>query len=419
MPSTDLRERLRRMGAIGIAPKFPRGESETVQTMAPLPGRVIETISGPCQLIQTQYSLSECHGEWTLGDFLRCSSLTASRLAHTNHHRDLDLSSMAFLDTETTGLSGGAGTLAFLVGVGTFAGGEFILRQFFLRDPVEELGMLSELADLLSGCSGVTTFNGLSFDVPLLTSRFTMNRCSNPFQCLWQFDLLHPARRLWRGRTTACSLGALEQEMLGIVRGGDDVSGRIIPRIYAQYLYTGYTHDISRVLYHNTVDILSMVTLATHLLHIFTDPLSESRSGTDCLRLGTWLEDNGQSDQAESAYRASLTRSLPEDQRSIALHRLAAFLKRANRRVEALPLWEQLADLMRYDPSPCVELAKYFEWHARCLQPAVDWTERALGALEFWPTGLRRDEHLLSLEHRLQRLHRKLAKVSTRQNEHI
>ncbi len=416
MPSVDLRQRLRRIGVIRSTTNDPPLNAATVQPAVPLPGRLINNHSGPCHLVKTRYPLSKRHGDGTLGDILNCSSLTAANLAQTNHNRNIDLRGMAFLDTETTGLSGGAGTLAFLVGVGTFSGGEFILRQFFLRDPGEELGMLTELSDLLAGCSCVTTFNGRAYDVPLLKSRFTLNRRSEPFHSLEQFDLLPPARRLWRGRTTACSLGVLEQEVLGIGRGIKDVPGWLIPRIYAHHLRTGATHDIIRVIYHNAIDILSMVTLATHLLRVYSEPLAKDRSGNDCLRVALWMDDNGQNDLAEDAYRAALDRSLPTSQQSIALRRLAAFLKRANRRIDALPLWEQLADLTRDDPDPCVEMAKYFEWYAGCMQPAVDWTERALGTVQDWSSRWRREKQIAALQHRLQRVQKKRDMMLTNQH---
>jgi hypothetical protein len=128
------------------------------------------------------------------------------------------------------------------------------------------------------------------------------------------------------------------------------------------------------------------------------------------------MDDNGQNDLAEDAYRAALDRSLPTSQQSIALRRLAAFLKRANRRIDALPLWEQLADLTRDDPDPCVEMAKYFEWYAGCMQPAVDWTERALGTVQDWSSRWRREKQIAALQHRLQRVQKKRDMMLTNQH---
>ncbi len=408
MTTTDLRRRLQRMAMLSSAPKYSHLKAESFQNLSTIPGLEIETSSGPYYVVKTRYPLGEVHGEWALGDLLRCSSLTASRLAHTNRSGNLDLSGLAFLDTETTGLAGGAGTLAFLVGVGRFVVDEFILHQFFLGDPEDELAMLAGLSNLLGGCSGVATFNGYTFDIPLLETRFMLNRHPSPLRDLEHIDLLPLSRRMWRGRTTRCSLGVLEQEVLGITRSGDDVPGWLIPRIYANYLRTGDAHEIRRIIYHNSIDILSMVTLSTHLLQIFTDPLSERHSGLDCLRIALWLETNGTPSQAESAYRAALDRPLPQVQHPVALRRLAAFLKRANRRDEALTFWEQLADMIQDDPDPCVEIAKYFEWHVYSMHSALSWTERALRGVKIWPRGWRRDRQLDALQHRLDRLQRKI-----------
>ena len=253
----------------------------------------------------------------------------------------------------------------------------------------------------------VATFNGRSFDIPMLESRFMLNRIQSPFACLQQLDLLPAARRLWRGRTTGCSLNSLEQEVLGIVRSGD-VAGCFIPRVYVQYLQDGVMHGIRRVMDHNSIDILSMVVLATRLLETFDQPWAKGVSGSDCLRVGLWLDTKGLSDEAENAYWAALQRSLTQGERLILLRRFAAFLKRANRRVEAMMLWEQLADLTQDDPDPCVEIAKYFEWHTRSLQPAIEWTERAIRGVKDWSCTSGKDVHLVALNHRLQRLERKM-----------
>ena len=159
----------------------------------------------------------------------------------------------------------------------------------------------------------------------MLESRFMLNRIQSPFAGLQQLDLLPAARRLWRGRTTGCSLSSLEQEVLGIVRSGD-VAAYIIPRVYVQYLQDGVMHGIRKVMDHNSIDLLSMVVLATRLLDIFDQPWAKGVSGADCLRVALWLDTNGLSDQAENAYWAAIERSLTQGERLILLRRFAALL---------------------------------------------------------------------------------------------
>ena len=152
MTTSDLRQRLRRIGVMRHTPRSSHSKSADIQNPAILSGRVIKKSTIPFQLVETLYPIDESHGHGILGDLLRCSLQTASRLSYTDHSGKFNFSRLAFLDIETTGLSGGAGTLAFLVGIGSFSVEGFIVRQFFLSDPADELGMLTEIAELLDGC---------------------------------------------------------------------------------------------------------------------------------------------------------------------------------------------------------------------------------------------------------------------------
>lgn len=153
---------------------------------------------------------------------------------------DLPLESILFLDTETTGLSGGAGTIAFETGIGWFEGEHFVLRQFVLRDYNEEEPMLKAIYAALEGKQAVCTFNGKTFDMPLLASRMIMHRMRLP-AALYQMDLLHACRRVWKMRLGRCNLGSLEEKVLGRARE-DDLPGAQVPERFFTYLKT---HDFS------------------------------------------------------------------------------------------------------------------------------------------------------------------------------
>ncbi|MEZ4522811.1 MAG: ribonuclease H-like domain-containing protein [Thermomicrobiales bacterium] len=158
-----------------------------------------------------------------------------------------------YIDTETTGLSGGTGTYAFLIGLGWFEPSGFRVRQYFMRHPGEEIALLGYVARHINEFDGLTTFNGRSFDMPLIETRFRMHRLeyAAPGDHL---DLLHPARSIWKHRLESCSLGTLEQEILGVVRESD-APGWLIPSIYFNYLRTRAVHDLGPVIEHNRHDI--------------------------------------------------------------------------------------------------------------------------------------------------------------------
>jgi uncharacterized protein YprB with RNaseH-like and TPR domain len=382
-----------------------------------LPGERVVTPLGAFQLIQTVYDLDFQHGPKRLADMLAHDPAVAARLARDEKLADADLAGLAFLDTETTGLAGGAGTLVFLVGVGLCQGDRFVLRQYFLLDPGHEEALLTALVADLESRVGWVTYNGRAFDLPLLESRLTINRQRGALGQRPHLDLLMPARRLYRGRLPSCSLGDIERGVFKIIRDQDDVPGYLIPQMYLNYLRTGEADEMRRVIYHNTIDILSMVTLAAHLMDIFATPFGSpapraggrvkpvvERTAEDLLRLGCWHADNNRPVEAEAAFKGALAGGLALDDRRLALTRLAALLKRQGRRPEAVPAWEQIASFTLDDPAAFVELAKYYEWHARNLDQAAAWTERAFGVVACWPAGWQREAAVTELHRRAARL---------------
>jgi len=359
------------------------------------------------------------HGGHTLGELLHLPASIAAQIGNDPALGQADLSRFVFLDTETTGLSGGTGTLVFLVGVGAFQPPSFVLRQYFLRSPAEEPAMLHALDEWLNGFDAVVSFNGRGFDMPLLESRFTLARMRPKILRIPHLDLLMPARRVWRGRLESCRLSSLEQHILDVRREQADVPGFLIPEMYMHYVRSGDASDMPRVLYHNAIDILSMVSLSTRLIRIFAastepDPASsdDTLSPGDWLALGKWHDDLGRMAEAESALRNCLIARPDSGTRANALSRLGYLLKRSDRRAEAVRVWESLSDSSsREGLEACVELAKYYEWHEVNLDRAAVWTREAIGIAGVLPDDYLRDRLDAELAHRLQRLERKRQRV--------
>ncbi len=314
-----------------------------------------------------------------------------------------------FLDTETTGLAG-AGTLAFMVGVAFVERGPasdvVVVRQYFLRDHADERAMLRLLNELLEEKTGLVTFNGRTFDVPLLSTRYLMNRLESRLVELPHLDLLQPSRRLWRNRFGSVALGNLEKMLLGVQRSEEDVPGWLIPNLYNDYVRSGDAREMRRVFYHNQLDMLSMVTLTGEVVRQFSEARLDDHP-TDLYSLGKWQSDLGLVVEAERNLRQAAGGDLPLEIYHQALKQLGVLLKRNDRRHEAVLIWQQWAATSLDDVEAHVELAKHYEWQEGDLQSAKVWTERALSLASHWSRG-RAAIIGPSLEHRLARLVRKL-----------
>ncbi len=334
-----------------------------------------------------------------------------------------EASRLVYLDTETTGLAGGAGTCAFLIGIGMVEGAQFVVRQFFLREYTEEKAALAALAEALDGRDGLVTFNGKTFDVPLLETRYTLARLRAPFSRLLHLDLLHPARRLWKLRLENCQLTNLERHVLGIAREGD-VPGSEIPGIYFDYLRTGDARGLQPVFFHNALDIISMAALAVEMARTLRAAQGEesaasrelrTQAGLDLFSLSRIFERAGATDVSLATCRRALAAGLPEPVEPRALWHLAAQHKRRREFEAAVEIWRDLSRRPGgYAVEAYRELAIHFEHRRRDAQSALEFTKAALALLgadaHARSNGLVRDEHLKHFTHRKTRLERKLSR---------
>lgn len=394
------------MGRGRVSGEATPSQWQGVETALPA-GEDLGTPHGKAYLIQEIYPAKHLHGRRRLHDLRAIDMSLAAEVVSDQALRGAKLEDLVFLDTETTGLVGGAGTLVFMVGVGAFVKDGFRLRQYFLRDPAKEDAMLYALQGDLDPAAGLVTFNGKIFDVPLLEMRYMLGlRQRWSLTSFPQIDLLYPARRLWRRVLPDCSLGTIERSVLGVRRTEEDVPGHEIPGLYQDFLRTGDASGMARVAYHNAVDILSLVVLTTEVLSRHDQATLASLMDGEALGVARWHQSGGRLKKAELAYQEALSHA-DSDTRLEALRRYSFFLKREGRHEEAVAGWKEWYQLAPDNPLPCIELAKYFEWHARDLAQASYWAENALEAISHWPEGWRRDREMKATEHRLARLARK------------
>jgi len=217
--------------------------------------------------------------------------------------RPFDARRCLFLDTETTGLSGGAGTVAFLVGVGFLEGNSFVIEQYLMRDYSDEPELIDRLAERMDKFDCVCTFNGRTFDMPLLEARFTMCRMRHRWRELENLDLLHPARRLWKLRLGSCRLSRLEEFVLGMERV-DDLPGSEVPQRYFDFLKTGDMGLLEDIIRHNKQDIASLATLLVQLCGAYAAP-ERLRDCKDLFSAGKALEKQGELGVARELYQVS------------------------------------------------------------------------------------------------------------------
>jgi uncharacterized protein YprB with RNaseH-like and TPR domain len=360
---------------------------------------------GAFYMAETRYPAAMTHGGRSLGAALDVRPGILSMLG--GEDCGVSAERLIFLDTETTGLSGGAGTVAFLIGAGSFENGDFVVRQYFMRDYDEETAMLHEFNRSLSGCSGLVTFNGKAFDWNLLQGRFVANRLRPLLRDPVHIDLLYPSRRIWGLKLESCRLSSLEENVLGEFRT-DDIPGMMIPGVYFKYLEDRNAADIKRVIKHNELDILSMVSLLAKISAMLESPLAQSDSSHELLGLGRIYEAGGGHDRAVDCLETCSASDIPSV-RTAAVKRLTRIYKKSGRYDRALGHWRELASEAGIRSLfPLVELAMYYEHREKNIAKALECVERAIHlSLQ---SGLTEGRQFPELRKRQERLKRKAAR---------
>jgi uncharacterized protein YprB with RNaseH-like and TPR domain len=392
----DLRRIIRRIEKA----RPPRPAPEPVERT--VGGTLVETPSGNVVLVRREYARHHRHGRHPIDAAFTASADVLSLIARSGDVPS-DPSRFVFVDTETTGLAGGTGTYAFLVGVGYFEEDRFVVAQYFMRDFDEEAALLSALEPIVAGATALVTFNGAGFDLPLLETRFILARRRSP-AIVPHLDLLGPSRRVWGAWLDDCRLPTLEREVLGLLRE-DDIAGGLIPAVYFDFLRRRNPTALAAVFSHNRHDVLSLVALLGWFARVL--------AGDECgLRpeeqagLGR-LWERADLDRSRGCYEAALAAGLAGDAARWVRLRLALWEKRCARWEAACALWEAAARECAFDPRPWEELAKFHEHRRRDAQAARAIVTAALGVAEAARAPARVIEafayRLARLERRLQR----------------
>ena len=368
-------------------------------------GSYLSTPLGDVFVSEQVFTSNYLHGSSPILSSLPFSLI--SQWANDPRLLDLPLSAFAFLDTETSGLAGGTGTFAFLVGVGRFIDRKFVLRQFFMRDPAEEPALLEGLAHFLAPAKALVTFNGKAFDAPILTTRYTLHRMPVPYKNYAHLDLLPLARRLWRDRLESRALKYLEEHVLGMKRTSEEVQGFEVPFLYMDYLRDGDARRLEGVFYHNAMDVVAMAALLTHMNEVMSNPYEgRVEHGLDFIALGKLFEDLGHWEEAARLFEHGLEFDLTESDFELALKRLSILQKRRGDFEQAIRLWEKAAAEGHIYAH--IEMAKYCEHKLRNIKSAIRWTRSALDHLQQadLPAYIRKHWQV-EIAHRLSRLEKK------------
>jgi uncharacterized protein YprB with RNaseH-like and TPR domain len=353
----------------------------------------------------------------------------------------MDPEQWLFLDTETTGLSGGTGTYAFMVGIAWWDAGGLQVEQFFMRDLDEEHSLLLELSERMQKRPVLVTFNGKSFDWPLLETRYRMTRCVPAFSPRVHLDLLHPARQIWRLRLGSVRLKDLERHVLGASGRSldwsrhDDIDSSLIPQMYFDYLRGGPAEPLMGIFRHNQMDLRGLAALAGKILALLDTgngigeaAITETHDPIDVLGLSRLLRNRGHSTRARELYETALRFGLPTSVERLAQRELAQLAKRELDYTRAISLW----DALRHAPSPsrrketsllakdvkktlesaieaAEQLAIYYEHRAREPKRALEFTLAAINELQTArKTGIFAREPAAKME---ERLHRRLTRL--------
>ena len=374
--------------------------------MGSLPdGRVESTANGSHYVITESFPDDHFHGKVRLNRMSLEDLSPLLKLADCSHP-DLDRERIVFLDTETTGVQGGAGMCPFLIGVGFFEGDVFRVVQYFIRDFDEEPSMLLALGELLARFDLIVTYNGRTFDLPLVENRCVLSRLERPFGHLAHFDLLFMARRLWRAGHGSCRLTALEEKLIGFQRG-PDIHGSMIPQVYFDYVHSSDARRLRSVFSHNVYDILSLAGLAIHAADQVVSEPATLDDALDLYSLGRIFDRAGNRPKGVHCYELALASRLPSAVRRRILERLSVLERVSGEHIRSLERCQELIAGSEFSIVGYEGAAIFHEHRSRDLETAARLLDEALERID---GVVEMDARRLRLQVRRERLQAKLSR---------
>lgn len=369
----DLFEKLKALGlkiekAADIEPL-----SETATPMeAAVPGRWLDELNRGVYVVEKTYPAGSGYGKVDLR--LPLSTDPLEQFLDLKTH--LKPKKIVFLDTETSSLSTGAGSMVFMIGMSFFEKENLKTIQLFLDKPEYETGMLCYFDDLLKGFDTFVSYNGKAFDIPMLRSRFILNRIPSNFNEFNHIDLLHIARRIWKVRLDSRRLSDIEREIIEFTRGGEEIPGWLVPQIYFDYLDSHDAQPLKGVFYHNEMDVVSLAALFIFVNRLLANQENpKSIDGRDAFAIGSYYGKMGKMDLSRNFLKTGMEHDLPEELKKAAARNFGDTYKKQGKWDEAIENWEAAAGME--DFQACIELAMAYEHHKQDPQTALKWVERA------------------------------------------
>lgn len=379
-------------------------EKKEMQPLEELvPGQWINTTFGDIFRAKFIYNLDDIYGNLNMRNIFNFTDESIAENFKLSKAHNIE--SILFIDTETTGLAGGSGTVAFMIGLGWVEGNSFLVHQYFISQLNHEEGMLEHIAEFAKNFSCLASFNGKSYDVPLLNTRYVMNRLVPVFEDFDHIDLLHQSRALWKFSLRDCKLKTLEAKLMDLHREGD-IPGELIPEVYFEYLESGIVDRIERVFFHNRFDIITMLGVLTLIMESIQSVTPEENPLNDYAK-GRIFHKKKDIERSVRHYENVLNSSISISRRIITMLELAAIYKKEKMQGKAVELWLQVIDI-DYSYTAYVELAKYYEHNEKNIEIAMNHAQYALEGL-----GSHKYKEKSEIEKRISRLERKLSQIKT------
>jgi uncharacterized protein len=387
-------------------PKHEPEKKTNLQELAEiLSGFVFEDNSLPMIKREINFSFNQLQIDGSFDKSIKLPVLTKGDFS-----KPINIKDILFFDLETTGLAGGAGTYPFLVGIAFFEDNKFKVVQYFLPEYDRDIYAYLDIKKYAQNKSILGSFNGKSYDYPLLKNRFILNRFDDMFKKYNHIDLLHLSRRIWKNSLDNCSLGNIEQQIFKFSRL-NDIEGYLIPHTYFDYLQSGNYDDIVNIILHNEQDLVSLGRLIFHLSQIENEVENPKINDSEIVSLfDTAVKSNT---LIKSKYYFDLIKNRKISLPNKLMFNYSLLLKKNTEWDTCMNIWEKLTQSENFALQAFEELAKYHEHRSKDISQAVQYINRAFGVINVVSELNNNDYGILKkseFEHRKNRLNKKLSK---------